>query len=98
MSAIRSRDTGPERTVRKLAHSLGYRYRLHVASLPGTPDLVFPSRKKVIFVHGCFGIHMRNAAVSKHRTHIDFQGIKFRSQFRFTIERISLTLNVTASQ
>jgi len=54
MRAIRSRDTAPELTVRRLVHSLGYRYRLHVASLPGRPDLVFSSRRKVIFVHGCF--------------------------------------------
>jgi len=40
--------------VRHLVHSLGYRYRLHGRQLPGTPDLVFPSRKKVIFVHGCY--------------------------------------------
>jgi DNA mismatch endonuclease (patch repair protein) len=40
--------------VRRLVHSLGYRYRLHRSDLPGKPDLVFPSRRKVIFVHGCF--------------------------------------------
>lgn len=54
MSRIRSKDTKPELTVRRLVHSLGYRYRLHVADLPGKPDLVFPSRRCVIFVHGCF--------------------------------------------
>jgi DNA mismatch endonuclease, patch repair protein len=54
MSRIGRRDTGPEMTVRRLAHSLGYRYRLHRRDLPGTPDLVFPGRRKVIFVHGCF--------------------------------------------
>lgn len=54
MRAVRSKDTGPEMTVRKMVHSLGFRYRLHVSDLPGKPDLVFPSRKKVIFVHGCF--------------------------------------------
>ena len=54
MSRIRGKDTKPEMIVRKLVHSLGYRYRLHVKKLPGCPDLVFPSRKKVIFVHGCF--------------------------------------------
>lgn len=40
--------------LRRLIHGLGYRYRLHVQALPGTPDLVFPSRKAVIFMHGCF--------------------------------------------
>lgn len=54
MAAIRGRDTKPEMVVRRLVHSLGYRYRLHVRRLPGTPDLVFPGRRKVIFVHGCF--------------------------------------------
>src|SRR5437764_830642 len=54
MTSIRSGGTGPELTVRRLLHSLGYRYRLHVKSLPGKPDLVFTSRRTVIFVHGCF--------------------------------------------
>jgi len=54
MSRVRSKDTRPEMTVRRLVHSAGFRYRLHVANLPGRPDLVFPGRKKVIFVHGCF--------------------------------------------
>jgi len=54
MSRIRSKDTGPERVVRSLAHRLGFRFRLHRRDLPGTPDLAFPSRRKAIFVHGCF--------------------------------------------
>lgn len=54
MSRIKHKDTEPEMTVRRLVHSLGYRYRLHRQDLPGTPDLVFASRRKVIFVHGCF--------------------------------------------
>lgn len=54
MRAIRGRDTRPEMTVRRLIHGMGYRYRLHDPMLPGRPDLVFPSRKKIIFVHGCF--------------------------------------------
>ena len=54
MAAVRSKDTGPEVTVRRLAFRLGYRFRLHGAQLPGRPDLVFPSRRRVIFVHGCF--------------------------------------------
>ena len=54
MSRVRNKDTGPELLVRRLTHALGFRYRLHAASLPGKPDLVFPSRRKVIFVHGCF--------------------------------------------
>jgi DNA mismatch endonuclease (patch repair protein) len=54
MARIRSQNTSPELTLRKLIHGLGYRFRLHRKGLPGKPDLVFPSRKKVIFVHGCF--------------------------------------------
>ncbi len=54
MRAVRSKDTLPELAVRRLAHGLGYRYRLHASALPGKPDLTFASRRKVIFVHGCF--------------------------------------------
>ena len=54
MSRIRGRDTKPEMVVRRLVHGLGFRYRLHVSALPGKPDLVFPSRHKIIFVHGCY--------------------------------------------
>ncbi|RVM09367.1 very short patch repair endonuclease [Sinorhizobium meliloti] len=54
MSLIRGKDTKPEMVVRRLVHSLGYRYRLHRRDLPGCPDLVFSARRKVIFVHGCF--------------------------------------------
>jgi DNA mismatch endonuclease (patch repair protein) len=54
MRAIRSKDMLPELAVRRLVHGLGYRCRLHRRDLPGTPDLVFVSRRKVIFVHGCF--------------------------------------------
>jgi len=54
MSAIRHKNTRPELAVRSLLHRLGYRYRLHGTRLPGRPDLVFASRRKVIFVHGCY--------------------------------------------
>lgn len=54
MSRVRGADTKPEMLVRRLVHGMGYRYRLHRRDLPGTPDLVFASRRKVIFVHGCF--------------------------------------------
>jgi len=54
MRAIRSKGMKPEMAVRSLVHKLGYRFRLHRKDLPGKPDLVFPSRRKVIFVHGCF--------------------------------------------
>jgi DNA mismatch endonuclease, patch repair protein len=54
MSRIRNKDTKPEMVVRRLLHALGYRFRLHRSDLPGKPDIVFPSRRKVVFVHGCF--------------------------------------------
>ena len=54
MSRIRSKDTKPEMAVRRLVHGLGYRYVLHDHRLPGRPDLVFPAKRKVIFIHGCF--------------------------------------------
>ena len=54
MAQVKSKDTKPELAVRRLLHGLGYRYRLHRKDLPGRPDLVFPSRRKAIFVNGCF--------------------------------------------
>lgn len=54
MRSNRSRDTKPELLVRQLLSELGYRYRLYRTDLPGKPDIVFPGRRKVIFVHGCF--------------------------------------------
>jgi len=54
MSRIKGKDTKPEILVRKWLWAQGYRYRLHSKNLPGKPDIVFPSRKKVVFVHGCF--------------------------------------------
>lgn len=54
MRAVKSADTSPELAVRRLLHSMGFRYRLHAKNLPGKPDIVFPGKRKVIFVHGCF--------------------------------------------
>ena len=54
MSRIRGKNTAPEKIVRSLLHRLGYRFRLHVKTLPGKPDIVLPKYKTVIFVHGCF--------------------------------------------
>jgi DNA mismatch endonuclease (patch repair protein) len=54
MRRIRSVGTKPEMLVRKAAHALGYRFRLHAKDLPGKPDLVFRPKRKIIFVHGCF--------------------------------------------
>lgn len=54
MREVKSTNTAPERIVRSMAHKLGFRFRLHRKDLPGRPDLVFPGKRKVIFVHGCF--------------------------------------------
>lgn len=54
MSRIGAKNTKPEMAVRRMLHALGYRYVLHDKRLPGTPDLVFPARRKAVFVHGCF--------------------------------------------
>lgn len=54
MAGIRGRDTRPEWLIRRALHRLGFRYRLHVRTLPGRPDLVFPGSHAVIFIHGCF--------------------------------------------
>jgi DNA mismatch endonuclease (patch repair protein) len=63
MAAIRGKHTKPEMLVRRLVHGLGYRYRLHVHTLPGTPDLVFPAQRKIIEVKGCFW-HMHSCPAS----------------------------------
>lgn len=54
MAGIRGRDTAPELAVRRIAHRMGLRFRLHRKDLPGRPDLVFPKYKLAVFVHGCF--------------------------------------------
>ena len=59
MSRIRSRDTKPEKKVRSIIHALGFRYRLHKSDLPGKPDIVLVSHRKIIDVYGCF-FHMHN--------------------------------------
>jgi len=65
MSRIRSRDTAPEMTVRRLIYGMGFRYRLCATDLPGKPDLVFRKDRKVIFVHGCFW-HCHSACIDGH--------------------------------
>lgn len=65
MSRIRSVNTGPELVVRRFVHGLGYRFRLHRRDLPGCPDLVFPGRHKVIFVHGCFWHRHQGCALAR---------------------------------
>lgn len=73
MRQIRDKDTLPEMTVRRLVHAMGFRYRLHVANLPGKPDLVFARLKKIIEVRGCFW-HQHNGCIESHlpKTRLDY--------------------------
>lgn len=73
MARVRGRDTKPEMRVRKAVHAAGLRYRLHDRRLPGTPDLVFPSRRIALFVHGCFWHrHPGCAAARLPKSRIEF--------------------------
>ncbi len=76
MASVRTRDTGAEKAVRSLVHGLGVRYSLSRCDLPGKPDLVCVSRRKVIFVHGCFwhGHSCRFGRLPKSR--LDYWGPK----------------------
>ena len=73
MSRIRAKGTKPEMAVRRMVHAMGYRYRLHRRDLPGTPDLVFAGRRKVVFVHGCFW-HQHDDPGMQERDPAEFQG------------------------
>jgi DNA mismatch endonuclease, patch repair protein len=92
MQAVKSKDTKPELTVRRLVHSAGYRYRLHRRDLPGCPDLVFPSRRKVIFVHGCFWHgHTCRRGSRVPKTHTEYWQSKVRrNQLRDAISQKKL--------
>ena len=78
MSAIKSKNTKPEIRVRKVLHSMGYRFRLHSKDLPGSPDIVLPKYKTVIFVHGCFWHRHENCKyASTPKTRKEFWNKKF---------------------
>lgn len=66
MKRVRGKDTQPEMAVRRMVHGMGFRYALHRRDLPGNPDLVFPSRGRVIFVHGCFW-HSHSCRAGRNR-------------------------------
>jgi DNA mismatch endonuclease (patch repair protein) len=91
MAAVRAKHTRPEMAVRSLVHRLGYRFRLHRRDLPGRPDLVFPGRRAVIFVHGCFWHRHKDPACPLARmpkSRLDFWLPKFQANE----ERDSATL------
>lgn len=80
MATVLGKNTQPEIVVRKLVHALGFRFRLHRKNLPGCPDLVFPSKRKVIFVHGCFWHrHKGCKRATTPKTRTDFWLKKFES-------------------
>lgn len=80
MRQVKSRNTKPEKIVRSLIHSMGFRFRLHKKDLPGKPDMVFPSKRKVVFVHGCFW-HGHNCKRGKNRprSNMEYWGNKIKS-------------------
>ena len=78
MSGIKGKNTLPERIVRSAAHSLGLRFRLHRADLPGKPDLVFPRYRTVVFVHGCFWHRHDCSLAATPKTRPDFWEKKFQ--------------------
>ena len=87
MSAIKSKNTKPEIAVRKLLHSMGYRFRLHRKDLPGSPDIVLPKYKTVIFVHGCFWHRHENCKyASTPKTRKEFWENKFKANVKRDLE------------
>lgn len=90
MSRIRSEDTSPEIMVRRLAYSMGYRYRLHVAKLPGKPDLVFTRLKSIIEVRGCFW-HQHGDCIDSHipKTRLEYWEPKLTTNKRRDAENLA---------
>ena len=83
MSAIKSKNTKPEIAVRKFLHSMGYRFRLHRKDLPGSPDIVLPKYKTIIFVNGCFWHRHENCKyASTPKTRKEYWETKFRNNIK----------------
>ena len=79
MRAIKAKNTSPEKRVRSVAHRLGLRFRLHRSNLPGSPDMIFPRRKTVLFVHGCFWHRHENCSrATTPKSNTDYWCRKFR--------------------
>lgn len=80
MSRVCSRNTTPEKQVRSLLHKAGFRFRIHVKNLPGTPDIVLPKYKTIIFVHGCFWHRHAGCKFAYHpKSNQDFWENKFKA-------------------
>lgn len=83
MSRIKSRNTLPEKAVRSMIHSLGYRFRLHCPKLPGKPDITLPRLKTVVFVHGCYWHrHPECKLAYTPKTHQEFWDKKFSNNVK----------------
>lgn len=95
MARIRGQNTKPEIEVRRLLHAAGYRFRLHDRRLPGTPDIIFPKRRKVIFVHGCFWHRHEGCRFAANpATRTDF----WIEKFRRNVERDAAAQKALASE
>jgi DNA mismatch endonuclease (patch repair protein) len=89
MQAVKTKDTGPEIIVRRALHREGYRYSLHQSDLPGKPDIVFPRKKKAIFVHGCFW-HGHNCKKGKApKSRLDYWGPKLKANRQRDARRLA---------
>ena len=87
MSSIRGKDTKPEMVIRRLLHCVGYRFKVHANGLPGKPDLYFSSRKKAIFVNGCFWHgHEKCRRASLPKSNRKFWREKIRNNIRRDVE------------
>ena len=95
MRAVRGRDTKPEMIVRSMLHRSGFRFRVQRRDLPGKPDIVFPSLRKVIFVHGCFWhTHDCRKGLGAPSTNSEF----WKRKRELTVERDRKTLRALASE
>lgn len=91
MKRVKQKNTAPEIVLRKLLHSRGYRFRLHRKDLPGKPDICFPSRRKVIFVNGCFWHGHENCRAGRlPKTRTDFWAQKITANRARDASKISL--------
>ncbi len=90
MSRVRNKNTKPEKVVRSVLHGMGHRFRLHLAQLPGKPDIVLPRHRKVIFIHGCFWHrHGVCRALSVPGNNSDKWAAKFADNVRRDAEKLA---------
>lgn len=91
MASIRGKDTRPELSLRSALFAVGFRYRLHVRGLPGSPDLVFPKYRAVLFVHGCFW-HRHDGCryTTSPKSNEDFWRLKFEGNVNRDARNVAL--------